>query len=358
MSTSVKFLDQAKRAHPRQPRLFGWAVAALVSIAFWAMPASQVRAATSVCTTSSGTTITMPSLTIPPNTAVGAMLGSPVSINVVFSCSNIPTGNPGNNLYIQAGSLAPREGPDPAGGGILFDTSMPGIAFKLTASPDQASSDSCLRCGPNQEPGFEIGRIVRQTGGVGTFTETFTGQFMKTGAVTSGTVASINLMQFSWYEFGTTASSGPMAPILKLAAAQIAPTTCAVTTASQNLAVTLPTVSTKALAANGATAGRTRFDLTYTCQTGANANITLDTTSPSAVATGLVAPTTGAGYATNVGVQLLDRNQAPVPFATAQSQGATPNGTMSIPFYAQYYRINTPGSGQVKAVVTFTMTYY
>ncbi|HEY5805269.1 MAG TPA: fimbrial protein [Lysobacter sp.] len=357
MSTSAKTQDEITRMHGWLPmrRAGLWALAA--AIVLWGLPAGHALAAASVCTTSSSTTITMPALTIPPNTANGTLLGSPVSINVVFSCNNIPSGNPGNNLYIQAGSLAPREAADPPTGGILFDTSMPGIAFKLTASPDQASSSACLRCGPNSEPGFEIGRVVRQNGGVGTFTETFTGQFMKTGAVTSGTVSQINLMQFSWYEFGTSASSGPMAQILRLASVQIAPTTCAVTAGSQNLAVTLPTVSTKAMASNGATAGRTRFNLNYTCQTGANASISLDTTSPSAVATGLVAPTTGAGYAANVGVQVLDRNFAPVAFTSVQSQGATPNGTLSIPFYAQYYRINTPGSGQVKAVVTFTLTY-
>jgi type 1 fimbria pilin len=78
------------------------------------------------------------------------------------------------------------------------------------------------------------------------------------------------------------------------------------------------------------------------------------TPSTAGSATGTIVST---GTAANVNVQLLDGSFNPVTFGTAQSLGAAPNGTLSIPYYAQYYATGAAGAGSVKASATFTMTY-
>lgn len=301
--------------------------------------------------------MTLGNVTVQPNTPVGTALGTPVSVTLLFRCTNIPTGNPGQNLYIQAGNLAPRSTADTGSNGIVFATSIPGIGLKLTASPDQASATACIRCGPESKPGFEIGPVPRGNNGTGTFEETFTAQLVKTGAVTPGTLSGNQLMQFWWYEYGTTASSGPMSTALTVnGGTAVTMVACSVDTGSQNMAVALPAVSANSLPSVGATAGRTRFNIKLTCQSGATAKISM-TGTPASSITGVVDPS-GSGFAANVGVQILDGSLNAVPFNTQLTVGSTPSGALTIPYYAQYYRTNSPvGVGQVKAIVTFTMTY-
>ena len=122
---------------------------------------------------------------------------------------------------------------------------------------------------------------------------------------------------------------------------------------STTLAVVLPTVSTNALKAAGNVAGRTPFKINLTCQAGANVFITMSPSSAGS-ATGTIA---NNGTATNVNVQLLDSAFNAVTFNTSKSLGAAPNGSMSVPYYAQYYATGATGAGTVKATATFTLTY-
>lgn len=299
----------------------------------------RAQAATSKCSTSSAASISLGNVTVPPNTPVGASLGTPSAVSITFNCTNIPS-NVGSNLFIQAGNLAARDPADPpAGGGILFATSVPGIALRLTGSPDQASSQSCLRCGPGSSAGFEIGPVPR-SGSSGNFTETFTGQLVKTGPVGSGPINGIQLMQFWWYEYGLTRSSGPMSTALTLnGGVTVTQTICSVNGDSKNLSVTLPAISTAALNDNASpTAGRTRFNINLTCQPGSAAYITLATSTPGS-ATGVIAP---SGTAGNVGVQLLDPAFNPIPFNTATAVGSTVGGTTSLPLVAALVRAVLP----------------
>ncbi|WP_266159228.1 fimbrial protein [Dyella silvatica] len=313
------------------------------------------------CTASAGA-FSMPSVSVMPNTPVGTLLGSPTQITVTFTCSGLPYNRStfGRTATIQAGNLAPPDATDPpSGGGIAYATNVPGIALKLTASPIQASDNACLRCGPGSTPGFEAGAVTapNYNNYTGSVSETFTAQLVKTGPVTAGSVNSVQLMQFYWYIYGITASSGAIGSLTLNAGTSVSMVACSVNMDSQNLAVTLPQISTNALATVGASAGRTAFKINLTCQSGANASITMTTANPG-TATGVIAPTTGTGYAANVGVQLLNGSYNAVTFNTAQALGATPNGTLSIPYFAQYYRTGSPvGSGQVKATATFNLTY-
>ncbi|MDQ8024317.1 MAG: fimbrial protein [Moraxellaceae bacterium] len=331
--------------------------AALVVAGGLAMLPGRAMAATSTCSTTSGASMTLGNVTVQASAPVGTLLGTATSVTVTFRCTNIPTGDPGRNLYIQAGNLAARSASDTGSDGIIFATTIPGIGLKLTATPDEASASACLRCGPNSTPGFEIGPVPRNSG---TFAETFTAQLIKTGAVTPGTLSGIQLMQFYWYEYGTTASSGPMATALTVnGGATATPVGCTVDTGSQNLTVTLPKVSTSSLPSQGATSGRTRFNLNLTCQAGTNASISFATSNAFSVPNGVIAPTTGTGMAAGIGIQLINgASTAPVPFNSALSLGATPNGAWAVPFHVQYYRTaTTMTAGTVRGTLTFTMTY-
>lgn len=343
-----------------------WALL-MLGFLYAALPNSAF-AATSSCSTSSSGSLTMGNVAVPVNAANGTTLGTPATLTMTFNCTGVPTDSSGNNLYVQAGNLAARDPADTGANGILFDTSIAGIALKITGSADQASASACLRCGPNSTAGFEIGALNRTCTGSGnnrrctaTITQTFTAQFVKTGAVTPGTVQGLQLMQFWWYEYGTTASSGPMGTAVTLnGGAQVTSVGCTVDTGSQNMTVTLPAVTTAALQTQGATAGRTRFNINLTCQSGTTASITFAATNPFNNTTGIIAPTTGTGIAANIGIQLLNGSaSAPVPFTVAQSLGTTPNGAWAVPFHVQYYRTSSSAisAGNVRGTLTFTMTY-
>ena len=131
--------------------------------------------------------------------------------------------------------------------------------------------------------------------------------------------------------------------------------------------VTLPPVATSTFTAVGTTAGQTPFNVQLSCRTaGVSISVTLSTSSPQAGATGVIAPTTGTGYAQNVGVQVLTRGTscnasgapAAVTFGTPIGEGATPSGVCNLPFAAQYYETASPTTaGNVTATATYTLTY-
>ncbi|BDU14962.1 fimbrial protein [Lysobacter auxotrophicus] len=340
-------------------RVLPWigALVFLLLVLLVAVPGAA-HAATANCTTTSAGTLNMGSVTVEPDMPVGTLLGTPTSITMRFTCTNIPgVSDGGNSLFIQAGGLAPRDAMDTGANGIIFATSIDGIGLKLTSTDDMPKAEVCLQCGPFSTAGFEIGPVSRTQRYVN---QNFTAQFIKTKAeVSPGTVQGVRLMQFWWYEYGFTASSGPMSTGLTLnGGATVAVTGCKVNTDSQNMTVTLPRIGTAALPAVNSTAGRTRFNINLNCQAGTTARITFATTSAYSSANGVINPTTGTGMASNVGIQLLNAAaSAPVPFNVAQSMGATPNGAWTLPFHVQYYRTGAITAGNVRGTLTFTMTY-
>jgi len=301
-------------------------------------------------------TLSIGNISVSPSTPVGTVLGTSGNAAITISCTGMPYDNTaqGRVVTMQAGNLAPRDASDAStSAGIAFATNVPGVALVVTASPVQADAQSCLRCGPGSTAGFEPTAITYPSTSA---VSTFTANLVKTGPITPGPLGSIQLMQFYWYVYGKTASVGPLSS-LTFSGGSVSVIACSVNTDSQTLNVALPTVSTSALSAIGATAGTTRFNINLSCQSGANVSITLSTSTPGTGA-GVIAPATGTGKAQNVGVRLLDGSQTPVTFNTAKSLGATPNGALSIPYYAQYYRTASPvGGGQVTATATYTLTY-
>lgn len=138
--------------------------------------------------------------------------------------------------------------------------------------------------------------------------------------------------------------------------------TCSVSTASQNLAVTLPAVPQSSLTSAGTTAGTTPFSINLTgCTSNLKVSATLSANNPYTSVNGVIAPTTGSGYASNVGIRILQSNgTTPVTFGTAFSVGTTSGANSNFTFnlYAQYYQTASPVSpGQVQGTATYTLTY-
>jgi type 1 fimbria pilin len=133
--------------------------------------------------------------------------------------------------------------------------------------------------------------------------------------------------------------------------------TCNVDAGSVNTVVTLPTIGTSSLTGTNSTSSATPFGITLNCQAGANVSITMTSTRQWST-NGVIRPTTGGGYASNVGVQLLDGNQNPIQWNAAQTIGSVSNGPITIPYYAQYYQTAaTVGAGKVTGQATFTVNY-
>jgi len=136
--------------------------------------------------------------------------------------------------------------------------------------------------------------------------------------------------------------------------------TCTVSTGSQNLVVTLPPVLASSLNSAGTTAGTVPFSINLTgCTSNRNVSATLNTNNPYATANGVIAPTTGSGYAGNVGIRLLQSDGAtPAAFGTAFPVGTTSSTNFTFNLYAQYYQTASPVTpGKVQATATYTLTY-
>lgn len=193
-----------------------------------------------------------------------------------------------------------------------------------------------------------------------TVTATFTAQLVKTGPIAPGTVSSINLLQFFDRNSNFTGASAAFGTLV-LNPVIVNVSSCTVSTSKKNFAVPLPTVSASALNGTGQpVAGTTPFNIQYTCNAGSSLYITLDTNTPGTAAGVILPPascTTGTPAA-NVAVRLLKGDQQPVNFGIAQPLGSSPSGTLTIPYYAQYYATGSPvGAGAVCATATFTMSY-
>lgn len=329
-------------------------------------------------------TITLPTpITIAAGTSNG-LISSPASTTVTINCFPAFQATPNyyDDFTALTGSLAPIDSANasPTGKGIMFQTSVPGIDVLLTASTIQASS---ANNGPNGTPGWAMGTINCTSAGSTdgytgkcrptSITATFTAQLVKTGPVTPGTASSIQLLQF--FDSDSVPANPPGLGLgtatqypsdsnsygtLTLNAVTVNMSSCSVAAGSSNLSVILPSIMSSALPTTGSVAGQTAFNIQYTCPSGWSLYMTMSTSNPGTAA-GVILPSTSCAAgtpATNVGIQMLQSNQQPVQFNTAQSLGSSPNGTLNLTYYAQYYATASPVSaGAVCGTATFTMSY-
>jgi len=291
-----------------------------------------------LCQYSSGgntsVTFSLPaSITIPANTANGA---------IIASSQQVPPANP-PTIACNYGWLPENMtyGVVNSRGGYLsdnltFDTGIPGIGYRITHPSAYLTAYSLN----NQS--------VRQS----TFSVTSGLVLVKTGPIMPGSVlAAGKLADWRWDD----SSGNTLYPESFQLGNSVTFTTPSCTLVANPINVILPAATMSAFTGIGATTGKTPFQIQLTCPAGtAVSQITMHTSTPDSH-TGVVAPA-GAGYATGIGVQILDGNSNPVTFETQSA--VTPAATASIPYYAQYFQTAPAVSGGlVKATVTFDLFY-
>lgn len=222
---------------------------------------------------------------------------------------------------------------------VTYETGIPGIGFRITLSGAYLMPYSVAQSLSVSQKTFDI--------------ETYSLELIKTGPIASGSVLAAG--QFADWQWNGPNGS-PLTPETFKLGNSITFTTPSCTIATNPINVTLPTVTTGAFGGVGATSGKTSFQITLSCPTGtAVTHITMHTAAPDSHP-GVVKPA-GSGYATGIGVQILDDNSSPVVFEN-QTVVNPPNATMAIPYFAQYFQTAaTVSGGPVKATVTFNIYY-
>lgn len=321
----------------------------------------------------------LPSVTVPSNTPVGTLLGNPVTATATFTCSgvpNVPAANGGTNsagiqvFNLSASQLYPQQVPSPSNTNITqltYSTNVPGIGVQVTIDPGMSGYD--VTPGDQQANAYMVGHVPAPSG---TLSVTYTAQLIvinnNGGQVGYGTITGGSLLTYYWYVRGCQAVSGgcnghqvsqALGTSLSINnGTSVALPTCTIDSGSQNQVITLPAITTSTLTGKGSTSGLTAINIGMTCQSGANFSVTM-TSSQSTTTAGLMNNSTGGGFASGVGVQLLDQKQIPLAWNTAVSFGSVSSGTVSLLYYAQYYQTGnaTIGIGKVSTKATFTVNY-
>ena len=138
--------------------------------------------------------------------------------------------------------------------------------------------------------------------------------------------------------------------------------TCTINAGTPSITVALQTVSTSALAADGAVAGRTPFALTLTGCTPATGTVAAHFET-GATTNATLKRLTNTGSATNVGVQILNRNQQVIQlgnaFATQNgSTAALATGAATLNYFAEYVATGAAATaGSVTTSTTYSIVY-
>jgi type 1 fimbria pilin len=319
--------------NPGRHPLVGYACAAVLVLVLMLGMSGQAHANCSFSNGSSTGTylVTLPAtITVNPNAVVGDTIytTAPVGISptINFTCSG--SGNAWGLENIVAGT--------PAQNVNLFDSGVAGVGYRVSQKGSYIYPYSYFSLDGSkswQESDAVTIELVK-TGPIGNGSLLQTGQLARflAGKGTPITDAIIQIVNSTTF---------------------VAPA-CTVTTKS--ITVPLPTVSSAAFSGVGSVAGTTPFAIGLACSSGTTLRIQLD--SPAAVAgkPGVIAPSSGG--ASGIGVQLLDGTATPVSFGTAKTVGATPNGNLSVNYFARYYQTAAPaGAGAVQASATFTLSY-
>ncbi|MET3928192.1 type 1 fimbrial protein [Lysobacter soli] len=134
-------------------------------------------------------------------------------------------------------------------------------------------------------------------------------------------------------------------------------TTCTIAN-NGNVTVTLPSVSTTSLTANGAVAGQKAFALNLSgCAASTKATAYFEPGANIDPATGNLRNATGAGNATNVQVQLYNSDLSAINLFSNNAKQVTIGTAGPMNFYAGYYATGQATAGTVATSVIYTMTY-
>ncbi|MEO7067201.1 MAG: fimbrial protein [Rhodanobacter sp.] len=215
---------------------------------------------------------------------------------------------------------------------ITYDTGVPGVGYRIT-HPSAYLKPYPLDSQSLSSSNFSV------TSGI---------ELIKTGPITSGTTLAVGkLADWQW---------GSLIPETFRLANSITFTTPSCTIVTNPIDVVLPNVLSSAFTGVGSTSGKKPFQIQLSCPTGTAVKKIMLQTAFADSHTGVVAPSTGPGFAQGIGVQILDGNSNAVTFNVQAA--VTPNATTSIPYYAQYFQTAPAvSSGAVKATVTFDVYY-
>lgn len=320
-------------------------------------------ASSSYATTSCGIDTPLPTaftiaspVTVSYPATVGTLLGSSANSNVTVKCTGIGNGS----VTGIANLLADLSGSSPLGtDSSILPTNVAGIGIKLTTN----GSGSTLGTSGTTVP---ILNTQSTSSGTLTFTTTITAQLIITGTITAGTATvtgnssgSTTLGTYSWRDPGTGAT-GSLNQSMVFGSGVTVTYVGGCTVNSPSVA--LPTVGLGSLPSNGATAGRTSFTLTLTCNTSAT-SIKLQLTDQFYTAntsTNLKnALENSSGGATGIGVQVLNSSGQAITLGAQNVITAAAHGDTTLPFSAQYVRTVTtiPAAGKVTAYATINLFY-
>jgi type 1 fimbria pilin len=276
-----------------------------------------------------------------PSTTIVINPSLPIGSTLISSSQATPVNSTGGTSSVSCGGTTQTGvinlvGTQPSSSSTIFPTGVAGVGYRVT----HPSSASYL-------PAFGGGTIA-----AGTYNLSVTSGFelVKTGPIANGAV--LNAGTLGYWQFDT----GQRVENFNLSAAVNFVTACLVNTSTIN--VTLPTVSNTAFNGVGTVAGATVVPISLNCTAGSKLSIQFDTATPASGFTGVIAPSTTAGSAKNIGVQLVNQSFTPVTFGTPSLVGTTPDGLYTLTYYARYYQTATPvAAGTVNATATFTLTY-
>lgn len=217
-------------------------------------------------------------------------------------------------------------------GNVIYDTGVPGVGYRIT-HPSAYLTPYPLNSQSLSSSDFSV------TSGI---------ELIKTGTIVSGTtLAAGKLADWQW---------GSLIPETFRLASSITFTTPSCTIVTNPINVVLPTVLSSAFTGVGSTSGKKPFQIQLSCPSGTAVKKIMLQTAYADSHSGVVAPSTGPGFAQGIGVQILDGNSNAVTFDVQAA--VTPNATTSIPYYAQYFQTAPAISGgAVKATVTFDVYY-
>jgi type 1 fimbria pilin len=347
----------ARLENDRSERLIRLLCGCLLLIAVAVVP----RAAWADCGFASGaaTTVTFNAgnITLTPSTTIGQVLW----ISNAATPANPPVlacdGNTNGGIVNTIAASIPVNGDN-----TLIPTGIPGISYRLL-HPD---ASTLLALYPNYPTGSGTFNVATNLQLV------YTGPYLPpnnstlTGQLSQWKIDICdkpNIFLGIYFGCNGTVAPRPVETFNINANIIIQVPTCNVDPGSVNKVVTLPSVTVAQLNSNP-TPGSTPFSLQLVnCPANEKVLINLNTANPFAGGTGVIAPTTGTGYATNVGVQILQADGAtPVTFgadpAQAINTGTTSTTNYSINLFARYYRTATPVTGgSVKGIATYTINY-
>ncbi|MEY2150197.1 fimbrial protein [Rhodanobacter sp. 115] len=341
-------------ASRQRPGLLNLLLAGLLLVGLGVMPSTVW--ATCWFTSGSATTVTFNAgtITLTPSTQLNSVLWT----SNAATPANPPQLNCDGNT---SGGIVNTIAGSPTGGdNTLFPTGIPGISYRLL-HPD---ASKLLAAYPNNTVGSGNSTYSITTN----LQLVYTGPFLPPNNSTlTGQLSQWKIDVCSGYVIGGQCYTGffqpaPVSPqpveIFNIQATiLIQVPTCNVDPGSVSKTVTLPNVTTSQFTGQGSTAGNTPFNLhLINCPSNRGVFITLDSSSAQPGVNGVIAPS-GAGYASGVGVQIL-QGSTPVTFGTTFQTGTISGSTYDINLNARYYQTGTPISGgTVKAVATYTLNY-